>query len=266
MRPILPTGTDPGQSAIRPKPAVAVEMRNGLATLVVLSMTGWGLVIWSAINMSSPLVSLMMPMTSDWAVKEVIAVWLMWTVMMGAMMLPSAIPMLVIHRRVAARRDPETRHASRWFLMAYLLTWVLFSLVATTLQWNLQRADVLSHMLQVQGALVGGGILVAAGIFQLSPFKAACLRKCRTPIGFLMTDWRAGRRGAFQMGLKHGYYCIGCCWALMMVLFVGGVMSLTAISVLSGIVAIEKLAPRGEQISRLGGCLLIAWGLWLLFR
>ena len=241
-------------------------MRNGLATLVVLSLLGWGLVLWSVTNMSSPLVSLMMPMTSDWAVREVVAVWLMWAVMMGAMMLPSAIPMLVTHRRVAARRDPETPHANRWFLAAYLLGWALFSLAATTLQWNFQRADVLSHMLKVKGELVGGGILVAAGIFQLTPFKAACLRKCRTPIGFLLTDWRAGRRGAFQMGLKHGYYCIGCCWALMMVLFVGGVMSLTTIAALSGIVALEKLAPRGERIARLGGGLLVAWGLWLIFH
>lgn len=252
--------------AIRSNPANNADVRNGLAALVVLSMTGWGLVLWSATNMSSPLVGLMMPMTSEWAVKEVIAVWLMWAVMMGAMMLPSAIPMLMIHRRVAAKRDPETPYANRWFLLAYLLTWALFSLAATALQWNFQRADVLSHMLKVQGELVGGGILVAAGIFQLTPLKAACLRKCRTPIGFLLTDWRAGRSGAFQMGLKHGYYCIGCCWALMMVLFVGGVMSLTTIAILSGIVALEKLAPRGEQIARLGGGLLVAWGLWLIFH
>lgn len=252
--------------AIRSNPANNADVRNGLVALVVLSMTGWGLVLWSAANMSSPLVNLMMPMTSDWAVKEVVAVWLMWAVMMGAMMLPSAIPMLMIHRRVAAKRDPETPHANRWFLLAYLLTWALFSLAATALQWNFQRADVLSHMLKVQGELVGGGILVAAGIFQLTPLKAGCLRKCRTPIGFLLTDWRAGRSGAFQMGLKHGYYCIGCCWALMMVLFVGGVMSLTTIATLSGIVALEKLAPRGEQIARFGGGLLVAWGLWLIFH
>lgn len=252
--------------AIRSNLANGADMRKGLAALVVLSMTGWGLVLWSAANTSSPLVSLMMPMASDWAVEEVVAVWLMWAVMMGAMMLPSAIPMVVIHRRIAARRDPETLHSNRWFLAAYLLTWALFSLAATALQWNFQRADVLSHMLRVQGALVGSGILIAAGIFQLTPLKAVCLRKCRTPIGFLLTNWRAGRRGAFQMGLKHGYYCVGCCWPLMMVLFVGGVMSLTTIAILTGIVALEKLAPRGEQIARLAGGLLVAWGLWLIFH
>ena len=112
---------------IRPNPPIGSDMRNGLLALVVLSIAGWGLVLWSAANMSSPVVNLMMPMTSDWAVKEVIAVWLMWAVMMGAMMLPSAIPMLLVHRRIAScRRDPETRHANRWFLAAYLLTWTMF--------------------------------------------------------------------------------------------------------------------------------------------
>ena len=244
--------------------AIDAEMRNGVATLVVLSVIGWGLVLWSVANMSSPLVSLMMPMDWHWAFTQIIAVWLMWAVMMGAMMLPSAIPMMSIHRRIAAKRDPETHNASRWFLIAYLLTWSVFSVAAAGLQWSFQRADILSHMLRIHGAFVGGGILIAAGIFQLTPIKAACLYKCRTPMGFLLTDWHPGRVGAFQMGLKHGQYCIGCCWALMMVLFVGGVMSLTTIAVLSGIVAIEKLAPRGEQISKIGGGLLIVWGLWLI--
>ncbi len=244
--------------------SIGVAKRNGLVTLVGLSMIGWGLILWSVTNMSSPIVALMMPMSSHWATTEIIAVWLMWAVMMGAMMLPSAIPMLLIHQRFAAKRDPKTQNASRWFLTAYLLTWTLFSMAAAALQWAFQRADVLSHMLKIHGPLVGGGILVAAGVFQLTPLKAACLRKCRTPIGFFLTDWQPGRVGAFQMGLKHGKYCVGCCWAIMMVLFVGGVMSLTNIAVLSGMVAIEKLAPRGEEISRFGGVLLVVWGLWLI--
>jgi len=251
--------------AIRPKPLIQSDMRNGLVMLATLSVIGWGLILWSIANMSSPLVSLMMPMTSYWTVNEVIAVWLMWAVMMGAMMLPSAVPMIVIHRQVAAKRDHETINASRWFLAGYLVTWALFSAVATVLQWMFQSAEVLSHMLKIQGALIGGSILVAAGLFQLTPLKAMCLHKCRTPIGFLLTNWRTGRKGAFQMGVRHGQYCVGCCWALMMVLFVGGVMNLTAIAVLSGIVALEKLASRGEQIAKLGGGLLIGWGLWLIF-
>ena len=239
-------------------------MRNGVASLAALSLIGWGLLLWSVANMSSPVIALMMPMNSYWSVEEIVAVWLMWAVMMGAMMLPSAIPMISVHRRVSAKRDPKTYSASRWFLTAYLLSWTLFSIAAAGLQWGFQRADVLSHMLKIQGSLIGGGILVAVGIFQLTPLKAACLHKCRTPMGFLLTDWREGRVGAFQMGLKHGQYCIGCCWALMMVLFVGGVMNLTTIAVLSGIVAIEKLAPHGKQIAKFGGVVLILWGLWLI--
>ena len=240
-------------------------IRNSVAALVILSLTGWGLIFWSVANMSSPLIALMMPKNLQWEIKEFFAVWLMWSVMMGAMMLPSAIPMLVVHRSVAAKRDPETENASRWFLLAYLLSWTLFSLTATVLQWSFQRVGVLSQMVRIQDPFIGGGILVAAGVFQLTSLKSRCLYKCRTPIGFLMTDWRQGRSGAFQMGLRHGQYCVGCCWALMIVLFVGGVMNLTAIAVLSMIVAIEKLAPRGAQIAKLGGILLICWGLWLVY-
>ena len=241
-----------------------VKQRNGVFFLVGLSALGWLLIFWSSENMSSPVVSMMMPMDVNWGLSEIVAVWIMWAVMMGAMMLPSAIPMMVIHRRVAAKRDPETPHAHRWFLAAYLLTWTVFSVAAAILQWGFQRGDVLSHMLKLQGPLVAGIVLIAAGVFQMTPLKAACLHKCRTPIGFLLTDWRSGPGGAFRMGLKHGQYCIGCCWALMMVLFVGGAMSLTTIAVLSGIVAIEKLAPRGEQFAKLGSVLLIAWGLWVI--
>lgn len=241
-------------------------IRNGAVTLVALSAVGWALIIWSAANTSSSVVALMMPMSAEWAFREVIVVWLMWAVMMGAMMIPSAIPMLVIHGRISAKRCPETPTANRWFLAAYLIAWAAFCIAATCLQWGFQRTEVLSHALKLQGPLIGSSLLVAAGIFQLSPLKDACLQKCRTPMGFLLTDWRSGRAGAFQMGLKHGRYCIGCCWALMTVLFVMGVMNLTTIAVLSGIVALEKLAPNGRLIAKLGGIAMIIWAVWLVLR
>lgn len=241
-------------------------MRSGVYALVALSLLGWGLILWSVANMSSPLIALTMPMSTQWSLAEVIAVWLMWSVMMGAMMLPSAIPMISVHRRIAAKQDPDTPHANLWFLAAYLLAWALFSIAATGLQWGFQRADVLSHMLMIQGDLIGGAILIAAGLFQLTPLKTTCLQKCRSPMGFLTTEWRAGSLGAFRMGLKHGKDCIVCCWGLMLVLFVGGVMNLATIAVISGIVAAEKLAPHGPLIARLGGALLIIWGLWLMFQ
>lgn len=238
--------------------------RNGVFALVALSLLGWGIVIWSVANMSSPVVALMKPMDAEWALLQIFAVWIMWAVMMGAMMLPSAIPMLVIFRRVSAQREGQPSNAHRFFLMAYLFSWALFSVAAAFLQWAFQRADLLSNMLQIQGPLVGGSILLMAGLFQLTPLKASCLRKCRTPMGFLLTDWRPGRTGGFYMGLKHGQYCIGCCWALMLVLFVGGVMNLIAIAILSAIVAMEKLGPRGDAISKLGGIFLILWGIWMI--
>lgn len=240
--------------------AVALQ-RSGVFILVGLSALGWCLILWSAANMSSPLVSLMMPMQVSWRPGEVLAVWLMWAVMMGAMMLPSAIPMLIVYRRFAAIKDPGTGNSRHWFLLAYILTWTLFSAAATGTQWGFQRVGVLSPMLRLQDHLVAGVILAAAGIFQFTPIKAACLNKCRTPLGFMLTDWRPGRGGAFRMGLNHGKYCVGCCWAMMMVLFVGGVMSLTTIAALSSIVLVEKLVPRGEVIAKIGGAILIACGL-----
>ena len=236
------------------------EQRNGVFFLVGLAALGWFLIFWSVANMSSPFVALMMPMDTTWTLNEIIAVWLMWAVMMGAMMLPSAIPMLMVHRRVAAKKDPTVKDSHHWFLAGYLLCWAVFSAAAAAVQWGFQSADVLSHMLRIRDPVVAGGILIAAGLFQFTSIKAACLHKCRTPIGFLLTDWRSGRSGALLMGLNHGRFCIGCCWALMMVLFVGGVMSLATIAALSSIVLFEKLMPRGEMISKIGGVLLILWG------
>lgn len=240
-----------------------IEQRSGLFFLVGLSALGWGLIFWSAANMSSPLVSLMMPMDANWGFSEIVAVWLMWAVMMGAMMLPSAIPMLMVHQRVATKKDPGCTNSHHFFLIGYIVTWTLFSAVAAAMQWGFQRADVLSHMLKLQDHFVAGFILIAVGVFQFTSIKSACLKSCRTPIGFLLTNWQPGRAGAFYMGLQHGKYCIGCCWALMMVLFVGGVMNLTTIAALSSIVLLEKLMPRGDLIARLGGAALIAWGLTL---
>jgi predicted metal-binding membrane protein len=240
------------------------EQRSGLYFLIGLSALGWSLILWSVANMSSPLVSLMMPMDANWGLSEIMAVWLMWAVMMGTMMLPSALPMLMVHRRVATKKDPANTNTHHFFLVGYIVTWTLFSAAAAAVQWAFQCADILSHMLMLQDHSVAGFILIAVGVFQFSSIKSVCLKSCRTPIGFLLTNWQPGRAGAFHMGLQHGKYCLGCCWALMMVLFVGGVMNLTTIAALSSIVLLEKLMPRGDLIARLGGSALIAWGLTLL--
>lgn len=236
-----------------------------ILTLIGLAAIGWILVVWSTTHMKSPVVKLMMPMEASWSMLEVVSVWLMWAVMMGAMMLPSAMPMILIHRRISAARGQEKDgySANAWFGFTYLVAWIGYSAVATLVQWSLQSASVLSSMLFVQNNWISGGIVIATGIFQLTPLKNACLNKCRTPIGFLMTEWRSGRRGAVVMGALHGGYCLACCWALMALLFVFGVMNLIVIATLATIVAIEKLVPFGDHLGRYVGILLIGLGGWM---
>lgn len=248
---------------MRPGPT-GRDYRQALISLCLLAGLGWALIFWSLSNMSSPLVALTMPADSFWSVREIVAVWLMWAVMMGAMMLPSALPILAVHRKIARHRDPATPGASRWFVAGYLMGWALFSAAAAAAQWGLQQAGILSHMLRLESPAVSAAILISAGAFQFTSLKTACLNKCRTPMGFILTEWRPGRSGAFRMGISHGKYCIGCCWALMLVLFVGGVMNLTVIAVLTTIVLAEKVLPRGDITARIGGLVLILWGLALI--
>jgi predicted metal-binding membrane protein len=140
----------------------------------------------------------------------------------------------------------------------YLAVWVLFSVGATALQRLLAKLLFVSAMMEVTNPTVGAALLLVAGVYQLTPIKLACLRTCRSPLGFLMSRWRAGVAGAFRMGLEHGAFCVGCCWALMLLLFAGGVMNLVVIAALTAFVAFEKLAPLGAQGARISGVLLIA--------
>lgn len=236
--------------------------RNSLMVVGGLSLLGWAFVFWSATNMDAPLVKLMMPMKSIWSPVEALLVWVMWAVMMGAMMLPSAAPMILAHRRVVAQKGAPADN--RWFTLSYLLVWSGFSVVAAALQWGLQSMDVLSHMLVLKSQWMGAVIMITTGAIQWTPLKNICLQKCRTPIGFLTTEWRPGGRGALAMGLKHGIYCVGCCWALMALLFVFGVMNLIAIVGLATLVAFEKLVPGGDKYGRYGGWVFISWGGWIL--
>jgi predicted metal-binding membrane protein len=239
--------------------------RIGLLALVGLTALAWVLVIWSSRNMDAPLVMAMMPMTNAWTTLEASMVWVMWAVMMGAMMLPSVYPVIVMHRRVAASRPGGCPGDTRYFVAAYLIAWAVFSLAATVAQWALQSTGVLSRMLVITQGWLAGVLLVVAGIYQFTPLKDSCLGSCRTPIGFFITHWRTGPLGAFSMGLRHGLYCIGCCWALMALLFVFGVMSLQAIALLATAVAVEKLAPGGTLSSRTLGVIFVAWGLLAIF-
>lgn len=184
----------------------------------------------------------------------------MWFVMMTAMMLPTAAPMLRLFTRMAGE-DVAWKGAA--FVSGYLTIWGGFSFAATALQWALETLRLLSPMLETTHIYLGAAILVAAGTWQLTPLKAACLRHCRSPLGFLMGGWGPGAGGAFRLGFRHGAYCLGCCWALMALLFFGGVMNLYWIIGLALWTLVEKMAPFGLWLGRTAGVILIGWGAWL---
>ena len=229
---------------------------------LALGLVAWLLLAWLAFDMGHPLARLAMPASHTWSAANLLAVLCMWMVMMTAMMLPSALPMLHVFNGLCARRgEPGRRRA---FLAAYLLLWCGFSAAATAVQWLLQAQGWVDPMIVSRSLALNGLLLLIAGAYQFSPLKRLCLAGCRTPLGFLLGEWRDGVRGAFVMGLRHGLLCIGCCWALMALLFVGGGMNLAWIAALSIAVAIEKLAPRGELLGRVLGVALIAVGAWQL--
>lgn len=203
------------------------------------------------------------------------ATWLlmigMWWIMMIAMMIPSAAPMILLHARVVRHaRKGRTEAApvpSGTFLAGYLAVWLGFSVAAAALQFLAGRAGLLSQpMMWAVNVWLASGLLVAVGLYQLSPLKRVCLEHCRAPAEFLSRMWRPGRLGALRMGVTHGAYCLGCCWGLMALLFVGGIMNVYWIVGLAGVVLIEKLLPRGDRLSLLVGPVLIAAGLWLAVR
>ena len=191
----------------------------------------------------------------------------MWSVMMVAMMLPSAAPMILVFVTVNLRRglDANAPYVSTGlFTLGYLLVWGVWSVGATAAQWGLQRAAVLAEATLALTPLAGATVLVSAGLWQLTPLKYACLARCQSPLGFLLAEWRQGRRGALVMGVRHGLYCLGCCWALMALLFVGGVMNLAWVAAIAAFVLVEKTVPAGRVVGWLSGGALIAGGVVML--
>ena len=203
-----------------------------------------------------------MSMASPWSPGQLWLTFLMWAVMMVAMMLPSAAPMVAMYARVAEGRGTSPRVRVWLFAGGYVAAWTAFSAVATVLQAALEHAAILTGAMRV-APLMGGVILALAGAYQLSPLKRGCLRHCQSPVGFLMSHWRDGRIGAIAMGLRHGAFCVGCCWMLMALLFVAGVMNLLWVAVLTGFVLIERATRWGETLATVSGFALIAAGLAL---
>jgi len=190
----------------------------------------------------------------------------MWAVMMAAMMLPTAAPMITAYARMQGADRAKGMGCLPVFSFSggYVLAWVGFSLAAAGLQTGLTNLAVMSPMMMKATGPLGGAILVVAGLYQFSAVKHACLRQCRTPISFLMTQWRVGGWGALGMGWRHGLFCIGCCWALMGLLFVVGVMNTAWIIAITLYVLLEKIAPGAEIMSKIGGLFLVGLGLWSL--
>ncbi|MEO3433560.1 DUF2182 domain-containing protein [Inquilinus sp. CAU 1745] len=201
-----------------------------------------------------------------WSASHAALMFVMWTVMMAAMMLPGAAPMVLAVAAVdrGHRRRGLPAVSAAYFVLGYLLVWSAFSLAAVSLQWGAEAAMGVSAMTSGVGVGVGGAILIAVGLYQWTPLKDSCLRHCRSPLEFLTTRWRRGRGGAIRMGVEHGVYCLGCCWALMALLFVGGVMNLLWIAAIAGFVLVEKTAPAGRRVGRWAGAVLAALGVWML--
>jgi predicted metal-binding membrane protein len=234
---------------------------NDMAGMTGGGMSGMGEGAASAAGMAG----MAMPALHGWSAGYFALMFSMWSVMMVGMMLPSAAPMILLYDRVRARQQAKgaSLAGTGVFALGYLVAWALFSLVAVSCQWALEQAALLSPMLIRAGPWLGGGLLILAGLYQWTPLKNACLVHCRAPIAFLAHHWRPGRAGAFRMGLHHGLYCVGCCWLLMALLFVFGVMNLLWIAALALFVLLEKVLPRGDLVGRASGGLMIAAGLWL---
>jgi len=203
-----------------------------------------------------------MTMDMPWSAADFFFTFAMWAVMMVGMMVPSASPMLLLFAAARAGRGKRcVSLATLTFGLGYIVVWTGFSLGAAVAQWGLHQAAMLSAAMSSSNDRLTGAILIAAGAYQLTPWKNRCLTHCRSPLGFLMTNWRDGITGAFWMGFRHGAYCLGCCWALMCVLFAVGVMNLIWVAALTGFVLIEKIGPAGAMVARVAGAAMVVLGM-----
>jgi predicted metal-binding membrane protein len=250
-----------------------------IAALAILTAVAWADLVWLANDMWMDGMDMtgfrmipvgqgwMMPVAVPWRPIEFGAVFVMWVVMMIGMMTPSVAPMILIYARIGRQAAGEGRplSASAWFALGYLLSWTAFSLAATCAQWALERAALLTPMMESASNYLGALVLIIAGLYQWTSVKDACLSYCQTPVGFILRyGFRHELGGALALGFRHGLFCIGCCWALMALLFVVGVMNLFWIAVLSALVLVERVVPFGRVIPRLAGIAFVAGGAWLL--
>jgi predicted metal-binding membrane protein len=239
-----------------------------VAALTAVSALAWAYLLAGAgMGMSECGTAGMATMTrAVWTPGYAVLLFFMWWVMMVAMMLPGAAPVILLFATVN-RQQRDSGHpgvATSAFALGYLAAWAGFSLVAVILQWGFERTGILSPMLVASNATLGACLLLAAGAYQLTPIKHACLGQCRSPLGFLGTHWRRGARGALRMGLLHGAFCVGCCGFLMALMFLGGVMNLYWMAGLALFVLCEKTVPAGHWLGAATGVALLVWGAGML--
>ena len=251
-----------------------------VAALVVITGLAWAYVVWLANDMSMggmdmtgfrmipSGMGLMMPASAPWQPIEFMFMFLMWVVMMIGMMTPSAAPMVLLYARVGRQAVTQGKPfaSCNWFFGGYLMAWVAVAVAATLVQWALQHASLLTPMMESANLIFGGVLLIAAGLYQWTPLKEACLRQCQAPLLFIQRHggFRRDAIGSLGLGIRHGTYCVGCCWALMALLFVGGVMNLLWVAGLTIFVFFEKIIPAGRIIARVAGGVFVAGGAWLL--
>lgn len=250
------------------------------SALGVIVALAWAYLLWLAADMDMdgmdmsgfrmvPAgVGMMAPAAAPWSAVEFAFVFVMWAVMMIGMMAPSAAPMILMYARVVRQKKDAGKPfaATGWFAAGYLSAWAGFSLAATVVQWLLERQALLDDRMQSANISLGAAVLIAAGVYQWTPIKNACLAQCQTPLRFLMSHggFRSDALGCLRLGFLHGIYCVGCCWVLMALLFVVGVMNVLWIALLSLLVLLEKVAPWGQWVARIAGVVCIAAGAWMV--
>jgi predicted metal-binding membrane protein len=250
-------------------------------SLLLLTALAWSYVLWLVNAMAmggmamddirmgaNPFNVAMIPSLQPWGAAEFAFVFVMWVVMMTGMMTPSAAPMILIYARVGRQAELQGKPlaATGYFAAGYLSAWVGFSLAATSAQWLLERAGLLTSSLQGASDTIGGLLLIAAGLYQWTPMKDTCLRHCQAPLQFIQNHggFRRDAAGSLGIGFRHGLYCIGCCWALMALLFVGGIMNVAWIAGIAFFVLAEKVIPSRRWLPRIAGLIFAAAGIWLI--
>jgi predicted metal-binding membrane protein len=233
-----------------------------LTALISLSGLAWATTVYQAGDMGWGLTTCSMTMGTPFSPGNGVLYVMLWGVMMVAMMLPAMAPIVGLFQTIARRKQEQgLPFTPAWvFVAGYVVLWTLTGGVGYAADLAIQSVPESFPLLRTYGTTIGGGTLVAAGIYQLTPLKYLCLSQCRSPMGFLLTSWRDGALGAFRMGLHHGAYCLGCCWSLMVVLFVVGTMNLVWMGLLSLVIFVEKIIPRGVAMGKATGVALIAFG------